>query len=67
MRTAYGQTRLVGGAADPPFMRRIISRGVDARGPFTILECQHKVRKHANNPDEVARWCKSCENKSPFR
>jgi hypothetical protein len=49
------------------FRRKIVTRGADARGPFVILECQHKHRKRAENPTDTARWCNSCANRSPYR
>jgi hypothetical protein len=52
--------------------RKIVSRGVDARGEYAILECGHKIRKahhKKRTPDaaETTRRCTSCEHRSPYR
>lgn len=48
--------------------RAIVKLDVDARGPYAILACGHKCRNGKKcRTGETHRWCKSCENRSPYR
>lgn len=50
--------------------RAIVRRGADARGPFVVLACNHKIRRgqHREFPADTTHvHCKACDNRSPYR